>query len=254
MCYNCSMTKDIDTETPTLDLTDGDIQAQLVRDTATLAEKDPESEFGLAMFDMFKGTNEPHEAVVKKAGRRNDTWALRAKRVKRLAQLSMELTPFQERFVHHYVKKDWDSYSELAMRAGSKATKPEYLRNVAHQTLKNERVIESIGLLTVAKLEAEGVDRYEVIHMIRDTYACAIADGKYKEANDASEMLGVSIGMFPAKGSAAASKMTKVEFNQLQELNKVSGGNKHMDIPPANFDETKESLKEQLEIARRKIN
>lgn len=222
-------------------------------------QRDPDSVFGISMFGLLRDGNEPLEATVNKASRRNLTYDLRAKRAMRLGQLMVEMTPFQERFVHHYVAKKWDSLGEVSLLAGSKAKKPQYLRNIAYLTLKNETVMEAIGLLTVAKLEAEGLDRHEVIAMFRDNHATAISKGDLKEANVAAERLGIVAGLFaPKAGMASTKDLSKTEYMQLKEINQLSqphlNPSKLGTGPDVDAEERKQALREQLEIAQGRVS
>lgn len=236
--------------------TDAEIMAEI--DHASFNHNDPDkaSEFGLQMFELLRNGNEPMEEVVPKASRRSNAYAAKAARVKRLAELMIGLSPQQERFVHIYVAKDWDTLAEVAMRAGSTAKNSFHLRNIASQYLKNPKIKEAIGLLTISKLEAEGVDRYEVIAMLRDNHAMAVASGKLREANDAAEKLGIAIGMFSPKGAKGVTDLTKVEYNQLKELNQASSQTKQaQSIRDAQAsalpsDELALELKSQLNIAQ----
>jgi phage terminase small subunit len=172
-----------------------------------------------ALFETFKSEDET-EAKVKGPmnNRRSKKYEEQKKRAMRLAELLSSMTPMQQRFVTEYVKKDWDTLSEVAIRAGSTA-KGESLRQISYTYLNREDIKEAIVLLTLRKLEAEGIDRYEVIGMLKDSFNGAMADGRYKEANEASQMLGTAIGMFsPSKNKG----LTDMEQGQLRELNKVS--------------------------------
>lgn len=229
---------------------------------SSMLKEDPESDFGLMMYEATKETS---ESPVKGPSRRGEIYALRAKRIKRLASLILEMTPFQERFVHHYVQKNWDSLADLAIMAGSTATTSQNLRNVAYQNLKNKKVIEAIGLMTYSKLEAEGIDRHEVIGMFRNNHAAAYVDGDYKEANIAAEKLGIAVGLFPGGkqgiSKAVAATMTNIDKSQLNELNKASGGNKTIyeqtgEAPSSDALVLNEDLKNHLAIAtgKRSLN
>ncbi len=171
-----------------------------------------------ALFETFKSEDET-EAKVKGPmnNRRSKKYEEQKKRATRLAEILVGMTPMQQRFVMEYVKKDWDTLSEVAIRAGSTA-KGDSLRQIAHTYLQRDDIKEAIVLMTLRKLEAEGIDRYEVIGMLKDSFNGAMADGKYKEANEASQMLGTAIGLFDAKRNKG---LTDMENGQLRELNKI---------------------------------
>lgn len=171
------------------------------------------------LFSVLREGNEPLEEVVSKAGRRSKEYDDKKKRAQRLAGLMASLTPQQQRFVTHYVQKDWDSLSEVMIRAGSNA-KGESLRLIAWQYLNKPVIKEAIVLSTLRKLEAEGIDRYEIIGMLRDSFNASMADGKYKEANEAAQLLGTGIGLFSPKG--VKDKLSTQEAMQIGELNKIS--------------------------------
>lgn len=249
---------DLDREDPSeatgTDFDDEGVLERFSRDSRKIAEhmiqEDPESEFGLMMFDALKG--EPGKDAPVTRNRRAKAYELRAKRVKRLAQIMIDLTPFQERFVHHYVQKNWDSLSDLAIMAGSNAKKEVSLRNIAATLLRNPKVIEAIGLLSYSKLEAEGVDRHEVIAMFRDNHAVAIAEGNHKEANVAAEKLGTIVGLFgkPSGPSRAIEReMTKVEAAQYRELQAIAPKERGGDSTAKDGFVLKEDLLDQLRVA-----
>lgn len=265
------MTKPKPTSKPTLTIetlssmsdeeSDAALRDELHRDMTVLAEEsleeDPESEFGLMMYEVAKNTKGPN---VQKTARRGSVYEGRAKRIKRLASLMLELTPFQNRFVHIYCQFNWDSHSDIAIAAGSTAKPGQNARNIAYQTLKNKKVIEAIGLMNWSKLEAEGIDKHEVVASFRDIRDCAIADGDYREANAANEKLGSIIGLFSLKGNKALMKeMTRTEQDQLTELGTIgkttTGGAKASvpyDMAPSDKVQMEEDLKEQLRIATQK--
>lgn len=172
------------------------------------------------LFTVFREGNEPLESVVKGERRRSNEFAEKKARAMKLATLLTGLTPQQHKFVTHYVAKDWDSLSEVMIRCGSTA-KGDALRQIAYQYLQRKDIKEAIALMTLRKLEAEGIDRYEVIGMLRETRDSAMADGKYKEATEAAQLLGNAIGMF-SNTKGATKDLSKLEASQLKDINQVA--------------------------------
>lgn len=171
------------------------------------------------LFNVLRDGNEPLSEVVSKEHRRSKEYDDKKKRAQRLASIMASLTPQQQRFVTHYIAKDWDTLSEVMIRSGS-AAKGDSLRLIAWQYLQKPIIKEAIVLSTLRKLEAEGIDRYEIIGMLRDSFNAAMSDGKYKEANEAAQLLGTGIGLFSPKG--VKDKLSTNESTQLNELNKIS--------------------------------
>jgi len=171
-----------------------------------------------ALFETFKSDDETEDKVKKPMqARRSKKYEEQKKRATRLAEIYVSLTPMQQRFVTEYVKKDWDTLSELAIRIGSTA-KGESLRQLPYQYLQRPEIKEAIVLTTLRKLEAEGIDRYEIIGMFKDAFNASMAEGKYKEANEAAQHLGTAIGMFsPSKTKG----LTPMEHGQMRELHNI---------------------------------
>ena len=173
------------------------------------------------LFNVLRDGNEPLAEVVTKNNRRSKVFADKKERAQRLASIMMGLTPQQQRFVTHYVAKDWDTISEVMIRAGSTG-KGDALRQIAWGYLNKPEIKEAIVLSTLRKLEAEGIDRYEIISMLRDSFNGAMADGRYKEANEAAQLLGTGIGMFNVKGGTLSKDLTKMETAQLGDMNRIA--------------------------------
>lgn len=227
---------------------------KIVKTAEEISDEEMIASFGESLFETFKEGNEPLSTVITKEGRRSKEYEDKKQRAKRLAELMAGLTPLQGRFVTHYVAKDWDTLSEVVIRAGSTSSSPEGLRQIAWNYLQRKDIKEAIGLMTLRKLEAEGIDRFEILGMLRDSFNGAMADGKYKEANEAATLLGTSIGVFaPTKSK----DLSKTDMKQLGELNQVARkhnlhGGDYSSVPDANpiVDEmTLEDLNRQLSIA-----
>lgn len=255
-------TKNEKTSEPDLSLLSDDEAEEALRDTIAatqrdlaleLLEKDPEANIGIGLFHAYKGEKEPKGPV---NNRRGMEYERRAQRTARLRELTLQMTPFQSRFVQHYCEFKWDSYQDIAIMAGSTAKAGPNARNVAWQTLQNKTVIEAIGLMIDAKMEAEALSRWEIVAMFRDAYSGAYVDKDWKSTIAAAEKLAVVAGYLTPGNLSPLEKrnMTKMEQKQLQEIHDNNAPKAtRISESDAQIPQLDEDLKSQVDILRKSL-
>jgi phage terminase small subunit len=102
-----------------------------------------------------------------------------------------KLTEFQRRFVEGYLETG--CASEATRIAGSKA---KNTNQVGWNTLNNENVQTAIALGLNTMIQAAALNSTEIINNFRNVFMKAMDEGKYAEANKATENLGRILGLF----------------------------------------------------------
>lgn len=135
------------------------------------------------------------------------------------------LTEFQRRFVEGYLEVG--EATEAARIAGSKATR---IHQVAWNTLNKEEVQKAIALGLNVKIQAAALNGTEVINNFRNVFMKAMEEGKYSEANKATESLGKILGLFKDDNKSRVKIQGKVqELREAQEdENEVDSSAKSM--------------------------
>lgn len=110
-----------------------------------------------------------------------------------------KLTEFQRRFVEGYLESG--CATEAARIAGSKA---KNLNQVGWNTLNSEHVQTAIALGLNTMIQAAALNSTEIINNFRNVFMKAMEEGKYSEANKATENLGRILGLFKDTNASKA--------------------------------------------------
>jgi len=132
-----------------------------------------------------------------------------------------KLTEFQRRFVEGYLETG--CASEAARIAGSKA---KNTNQVGWNTLNNENVQMTIALGLNTMIQAAALNSTEIVNNFRNVFMKAMEEGKYAEANKASEHLGRILGLFQDTNRSKAKIEEKAK--ELREGEEVDNDTKSM--------------------------
>lgn len=109
-----------------------------------------------------------------------------------------QLTPSQKLFCEY--RSRGLTLAAAAKKAGSTA-KEDNLRVQGHQWENLPGAQDYIDYLKQLHAQASLIDAAEVITKLRKVFDEAMADGKWKDANKAAELLGLMIGAFGKNGA-----------------------------------------------------
>jgi hypothetical protein len=131
-----------------------------------------------------------------------------------LEEAGIQITGTKKEFAKQFIASGYNA-TEAARKVKMRATD----KKAAGNRLKNDpdvvRAVEAIRKYT-SNLAA--LTQLEIIEKLREVYKMAMAEGDFKEANKASELLGQSLGMF-GRGSTgeAAGKSAGISKEQTTE-------------------------------------
>jgi phage terminase small subunit len=132
-----------------------------------------------------------------------------------------QLTEFQRRFVEGYLESG--EATEAARIAGSKA---KNIHQVGWNTLNNENVQKAIALGLNTMIQAAALNSTEIVNNFRNIFMKAMEEGKYAEANKATEHLGRILGLFQDKNKSKAAIEEKAR--ELREDKQVDNDTQNM--------------------------
>lgn len=132
-----------------------------------------------------------------------------------------KLTEFQRRFVEGYLETG--NATEAARIAGSKA---KNIHQVGWNTINTEHVQEAIALGLNTMIQAAALNSTEIVNNFRNVFMKAMEEGKYAEANKATEHLARILGLF--KDTNRTKAAIEERAKDLRETEQVDNDTQNM--------------------------